>query len=274
MPELPEVETVMRALEPALTGRVITKIVQNRPNLRVPFPDNLAGRLQGKRIDQFDRRAKYILASVSGEMLVLHLGMSGRILILGEGQDYTPQKHDHLVIYFDDGTRLVFNDPRRFGMVLLVPGDELEAHSAFRDLGPEPLSNNFNGPVLYEALSRRKVAVKEAIMNQKIVVGVGNIYACESLFESHIDPRRPACDVSMDESEALAGNIKSVLLRAIQAGGSTLKDYRHPDDKLGYFQHDFKIYGRENEPCRTCESPVERIVQGGRSTFFCPNCQK
>ena len=262
---------------PVLTGRRIEHIDQRREGLRIPFPDNLAGRLTGRIIRSFDRRAKYILIHLDNEQIaVLHLGMSGRVLILEAGHDYTPQKHDHLILTFDDGARLVYNDPRRFGMFFMLGEDELVSHKAFAALGPEPLGNGFNAPYLLTVLKTRKSSIKEAIMDQKTVVGVGNIYACESLYESSIHPARRACDLSGDEAELLTRAIKSVLERAIRAGGSSLKDYRHPDDKLGYFQHQFAVYGRAGDACNRCgdSANIKKITQGGRSTFFCESCQK
>lgn len=277
MPELPEVETVMRGMDAALRGRRIARVDVRRKDLRVPFPKDLAKKLEGRSLAQFSRRAKYVLARLDdGQVLVIHLGMSGRVQLVGPKEEFTPGKHDHLVVTMADGRRFALNDARRFGVVLLLPEEKLDAHPSFRTLGPEPLGNKFDAAYLEEKLAGRKTAIKVAIMDQRIVVGVGNIYACEALYQAGIDPRRAAGKVSRAELEKLVPAIRDVLARAIEAGGSTLRDYKQADGELGYFQHEFKVYGREGEPCpaRGCgcrkQGGVQRIVQGGRSTFFCP----
>jgi len=281
MPELPEVEIVKRALETALTGRKIVKTNQRRADLRVPFPDRLAERLQDRRIRHIKRRAKYILIFLDDDMiLVLHLGMSGRILIIKPDERYTLQKHDHLALTFDDKSQLIFNDARRFGMVLLVPVPELKTHSAFQKLGPEPLDNRFSGPVLANALKGKKGAIKGVLLDQRIVAGLGNIYVCEALFLAGINPERKAGTVQGKQAEDLVGAIRDILTRAIEAGGSSLRDYRHTDGDIGYFQRQLVVYGREGEACPGCHCDISetggisRIIQAGRSTFFCERIQK
>lgn len=286
MPELPEVETVMRGMERALTGKVIKGARQMRPDLRAPFPEKLVERLNGQKIINFRRRAKYILMTLgSGEVFVLHLGMSGRVMIIDAGREIdraaVPEKHDHLLWDMEDGTRFIYRDPRRFGMVYLMPEQDLDAHKAFAMLGPEPLGNDFSAPVLFAALQKRTGPIKTALLDQRVVAGLGNIYVCEALYRAKIHPERRACDVTEVEAECLTGEIKDTLLEAIEAGGSTLKDYRHTDDGLGYFQHAFKVYDREGLACVDCgcdtrekSGGIRRIVQAGRSTFYCPDCQK
>lgn len=281
MPELPEVETVMRGMEAALCGSRIARVDVRRKDLRVPFPKGLAKSLEGRVLAQFSRRAKYVLARLDdGQVLVIHLGMSGRVQLVASGEDFTPGKHDHLVVTMADGCAFALNDARRFGVVLLLPGDKVESHASFKTLGPEPLGNAFDAAYLEQKLKGRKTAVKIAIMDQRIVVGVGNIYACEALYQAGIDPRRAAGAVTRAELEKLVTAIRDVLGRAIAAGGSTLRDYKQADGELGYFQHEFKVYGREGEPCpaRGCgckkAGGVQRITQGGRSTFFCPARQR
>lgn len=281
MPELPEVETIRRGLELVLPGQVITKVDQRRKDLRVPFPDNLVKRLTGRTVTHLTRRAKYILIHLDdGNMLVLHMGMSGRMLIVRPEEAYDLQKHDHLILTMEDGARIIFNDPRRFGMVLLVHENEIETHKAFAALGPEPLDNGFSAPVLAARLKDRKSPIKQALLDQRIVVGVGNIYACESLFEAGIGPTRLAGSVKAEEIEKLTAAIRNVLSRAIEAGGSSLKDYRQADGELGYFQHSFSVYDREKMACPGCTCDidktggVQRIVQSGRSTFYCPQKQR
>ena len=278
MPELPEVETVMRGLDKAVRGLRIAKADQRRKDLRVPFPKGLKQKIEGRRIVRFGRRAKYILIHLDdGQVMVWHLGMSGRVLIT---RDHTPQKHDHLILHMEDGQQIAFNDARRFGMVMLSMEDTLSDHDAFRALGPEPLGNDFSGPVLAQRLAGKKVAIKLALLDQRIVAGVGNIYACEALFESGISPTRAAGTISGDKAEKLSVAIRSVLNRAIAAGGSSLRDYRQTDGELGYFQHRFNVYDREGGQCSLCgcegskAGGIKRIVQGGRSTFYCPRHQK
>ena len=283
MPELPEVETVRRGLAPVMEQAVIATADINRPDLRWPFPENMAARLTGKRVMGLRRRSKYILADLdSGETLLVHLGMSGRMLISGDplGQfvhDHpAPEKHDHVVLHMDNGARITFNDPRRFGAMDLLPTIGAEAHPLLASIGPEPLSNSFNEDYLAAALDNRNTPMKSALLDQKIIAGLGNIYVCEALFRSKIHPTRPARRVSKTRVARLVPIIRDVLNDAITAGGSSLRDFRQADGELGYFQHSFDVYGREADPCRTpgCTSTIRRIVQSGRSTFYCPTCQR
>ena len=283
MPELPEVETVLRGLAPVLEGRTIVKAKVNRPDLRWPFPENMAGRISGQKISKLWRRSKYILADLSsGESLLIHLGMSGRILISGDPlgtfvHDHpAAQKHDHVVFDIDNGARVTFNDPRRFGAMDLLSTDGADHHPLLRDIGPEPLSNAFNETYLIERLKGKKSAIKSVLLDQKIVAGLGNIYVCEALYRAGISPKRLAGKTAEKRLAALVPIIRQVLDEAINAGGSSLRDFRQADGELGYFQHSFNVYGREGLPCVTdgCDHVVQRIVQSGRSSFYCKNCQK
>jgi len=281
MPELPEVEIVKRGLEKAIDGCVLTNIDQRRPDLRIPFPDNLESRVRDKKVNSLERRGKYIKINLSDDqVLVIHLGMSGRVLIIPDDDNYKPEKHDHLILGFNNGCSIIYNDARRFGMVMLIDSSEIETHPSFSKMGPEPLGNEFNGDVLAQRLSGKKVPIKNALLDQRIVAGVGNIYACEALFMYAIDPQRPSSSLNNKECNDLSCAIREVLELAIDAGGSTLKDYRHTDGELGYFQHSFAVYDREGVACRGCTCDVsssggiKKIVQGGRSTYFCPNIQK
>lgn len=274
MPELPEVETVMRGLEAPLTGHVLKRVEQRRPNLRFPFPENFAARLTGRRVERLVRRAKFILAHLDDGMVwITHLGMSGRMFIL-DGPAPEPGKHDHVVIETDAGATVVFQDHRRFGMMDLVPEADIGGYRMLADLGPEPLGNAFDDQALSAALKGRKTPIKSALLDQKTVAGLGNIYVCEALFETGISPRRQAHTVAGKRAERLVPAIREVLNRAIAKGGSSLRDYVQASGELGYFQHEFKVYGREGEACVTCGSAIKRIVQSGRSTFFCSNCQR
>lgn len=283
MPELPEVETVLRGLAPVLEGRTIVKAKVNRPDLRWPFPENMAGRISGQKISKLWRRSKYILADLSsGESLLVHLGMSGRILISGDPlgtfvHDHpAAQKHDHVVFDIDNGARVTFNDPRRFGAMDLLSTDGADHHPLLRDIGPEPLSNAFNETYLIERLKGKKSAIKSVLLDQKIVAGLGNIYVCEALYRAGISPKRLAGKTAEKRLAALVPIIRQVLDEAINAGGSSLRDFRQADGELGYFQHSFNVYGREGLHCLTdgCDHAVQRIVQSGRSSFYCKNCQK
>lgn len=288
MPELPEVETVRRGLVPAMEGRVIAKATVNRPDLRRPFPDRMAERLTGRRVLSLRRRSKYILADLdSGETLLIHLGMSGRMLISGQvlGAYHhdvgvidhpEPQKHDHVVFDMDGGVRVTFNDARRFGAMDLMPTAQSEDHWLLRDLGPEPLGNAFDEAYLIARLKGRNTPIKTALLDQRIVSGLGNIYVCEVLFRAGINPKRKAGQISATRVATLVPLIREVLSEAIEAGGSSLRDYRQADGELGYFQHVFKVYDRESQPCMTpdCTGTIRRFVQSGRSTFACPQCQR
>ena len=283
MPELPEVETVRRGLAPVMEGAVITQADVNRPDLRWPFPDGMADRLTGQKVLGLRRRSKYILADLaSGESLLIHLGMSGRMLISGHTigdfhhEHPAPAKHDHVVLHMKGGVRITFNDARRFGAMDLMETAHQEDHWLIRDLGPEPLGNAFNEAYLVERLAGRNTPIKSALLDQRIVSGLGNIYVCEVLFRAGIHPKRKAGRISAQRVAGLMPIIRDVLEEAIAAGGSSLKDYRQADGELGYFQHGFQVYDREGLPCVTadCGKPIGRIVQSGRSSFFCPQCQR
>ncbi|WP_170372422.1 bifunctional DNA-formamidopyrimidine glycosylase/DNA-(apurinic or apyrimidinic site) lyase [Ruegeria arenilitoris] len=283
MPELPEVETVRRGLAPAMEGVVIERADVNRPDLRWPFPERMAERLTGQRVERLRRRSKYILADLSGgETLLIHLGMSGRMTVSGDplGQfvhhHSMPQKHDHVVFHMANGARITFNDPRRFGAMDLMPTATAEQHKLLTVLGPEPLSNEFNETYLIEAFRGRATPVKAALLDQRIVAGLGNIYVCEALYRARVSPRRKAGQISAGRVGALVPVIRTVLAEAIEAGGSSLRDFRQADGELGYFQHSFDVYGREGQPCRTegCGAEIRRITQSGRSTFYCAQCQR
>jgi formamidopyrimidine-DNA glycosylase len=271
MPELPEVETTMRGLRARLTGRRLSSLAQRRADLRFPLPERLEERLRGRRWEGFGRRAKYIEAFLEGgETLLLHLGMSGRLLFDGEPRG----AHEHLTFGFTDGPTLRFVDPRRFGMLDLTPTEGLARHRWLVHLGLEPLDPGFDGEALRAVLAGRRTALKVALMDQRLVVGVGNIYASESLHRAGLAPARPAG--SLDEAEAarLAAAVREVLLEAIEAGGSSLRDYVQADGELGNFQRNFRVYDRAGRPCPACGGAVERIVQGARATFWCPSCQR
>ncbi|MCP9481042.1 bifunctional DNA-formamidopyrimidine glycosylase/DNA-(apurinic or apyrimidinic site) lyase [Shimia sp. CNT1-13L.2] len=283
MPELPEVETVRRGLEPSMSGAVIAKAQVNRPDLRWPFPDNMAQRLTGARVLQLRRRSKYVLADLdSGETLLIHLGMSGRMTVSGDplGQFVHEhpaiEKHDHVIFDMDNGARITFNDPRRFGAMDLLATDGAHNHPLLAKLGPEPLGNAFDEAYLVDRLKGRKTPIKSALLDQQIVAGLGNIYVCETLYRAGVSPRRKADNISAARIRTFVPIIRQVLSDAIAAGGSSLKDFRQADGELGYFQHSFDVYGREGDPCHTpdCDGTIARITQSGRSSFYCPQCQR
>jgi formamidopyrimidine-DNA glycosylase len=283
MPELPEVETVRRGLLPVLEGAVIARAEVNRPDLRWPLPDRMAERLTGRRVTALRRRSKYILADLdSGETLLVHLGMSGRMLISGAqlGSFYhdhpAPQKHDHVVLHMAGGARVTFNDARRFGAMDLMPTDGADAHMLLAGLGPEPFGNDFNAPYLAGRLTGRKTPIKAALLDQRIVAGLGNIYVAETLYRARISPLRLAGELSEHQVHALVPTIREVLAEAIDAGGSSLRDFRQANGELGYFSKHFQVYDREGDPCETpgCTGTVTRTVQSGRSSFWCPACQR
>ncbi|MBA4803712.1 MAG: bifunctional DNA-formamidopyrimidine glycosylase/DNA-(apurinic or apyrimidinic site) lyase [Brevundimonas sp.] len=286
MPELPEVETVRRGLEPVLAGARLTRVRQNRPDLRFPFPDRFPERLEGATVERLERRAKYLLFPLStGETWVTHLGMTGRFTLdgdqIGEFEEAAPAtgKHEHLSLCaVRDGraTRVGFADARRFGFMGLIPTGAVEAHPWFAGLGPEPLGNAFSGAHLAEAFRGKKQNVKVSLLDQRIVAGLGNIYVCEALFRARISPLTAAGKVSRPRLETLAAEVRNVLNDAIAAGGSTLRDFANAEGGQGYFQHRFDVYGREGKPCagEGCGGVVKRVVQGGRSTFWCPACQR
>ncbi|MDI9849874.1 bifunctional DNA-formamidopyrimidine glycosylase/DNA-(apurinic or apyrimidinic site) lyase [Rhodoblastus sp. 17X3] len=290
MPELPEVETVRRGLAPTLVGARIARVELRRPDLRFPFPPDFAKLLQGRRILGLERRAKYLIASLDdGAALIAHLGMSGSFRIEGQGEPpgafALPRSknpaHDHVVIHLGEAS-VVYNDPRRFGFMTLAAAGTLESHPFFAELGVEPLSNSFNAETLAQLFAGRKTSLKAALLDQKLIAGLGNIYVCEALHRAGLAPDRPAGDVvgkagaPGKAAERLARSIRDVLEEAVLAGGSSLRDHRQADGSLGYFQHNFRVYNRVGEACPTpaCRGIIERRVQNGRSTFFCPKCQK
>ena len=283
MPELPEVETVRMGLLPVMEGKRIDQAAVNRPDLRWPFPPRMAERLTGAQVLRLRRRSKYILADLStGETLLIHLGMSGRMLISGAqlGQFHhhhpAPAKHDHVVLDMEGGARVTFNDARRFGAMDLLPTATAESHPLLSVIGPEPLGNDFHEAHLAARLKDRATPIKSALLDQHNVAGLGNIYVCEVLFRTQISPMRLARDVKPREVARLVPIIRDVLSEAIAAGGSSLRDYRQADGELGYFQHTFRVYDREGEACVTpgCKSLITRTVQSGRSSFHCPTCQR
>jgi formamidopyrimidine-DNA glycosylase len=294
MPELPEVETVRRGLEPAMVGARIVQVEQRRPDLRFPFPERFAERLTGRRIEALGRRAKYLLADLdNGDVLVMHLGMTGRFTVAEpDGSVVTPGEfhrevaaalpHDHVVFRLSNGVTVTYNDARRFGFMTLAPRPALGEHPLFRGMGIEPLGNALDGTSLAALFAGKSAPLKAALLDQRLVAGLGNIYVCEALHRAHLSPRREAGTIARRDggptarSERLAGVIRETLEEAVAAGGSSLRDYAHTDGSLGYFQHRFRVYDREGEPCPTpgCRGVVQRIVQSGRSTFFCATCQR
>ena len=293
MPELPEVETVRRGLAPVMEGVRIRRVEARRPDLRRPLPHDFARRLEGETVTALGRRAKYLLADLgSGDVLLMHLGMSGSFRVSRSDDEASAAKfhhrraaapaHDHIVFHMASGATVTFNDPRRFGLMLIVPRAELFEHPLLRGLGPEPLGNAFDETVLAAACAHRKTSLKAVLLDQRVVAGLGNIYVCEALHRARLSPRRHAATIATrfaaptPRAAALADAIKAVLMDAIRAGGSSLRDHRRTDGELGYFQHHFGVYDRAGQPCVTlgCDGTVKRIVQNGRSTFFCPTCQK
>lgn len=276
MPELPEVETVRLGLRPVLEGRRLTRVEARRPDLRRPLPMDFAARLQGRVVERLERRAKYLLAHLQGGMvLLIHLGMSGRIKVR-EGSPPPPEVHDHVVFETDRAGFAVYNDARRFGLMDLVPEEDLNRHPLLAALGPEPLDLSFDGPALAARLAGRRTALKAALLDQRVVAGLGNIYVCEALFRAGLSPLRPAQSVTGSRAQELVEAIRATLTEAIAAGGSSLRDHRRPNGELGYFQHHLAVYGREGLPCPGCTCPegVRRLVQGGRSTFHCAARQR
>jgi formamidopyrimidine-DNA glycosylase len=294
MPELPEVETVRRGLEPVLVGNAFARVEQRRADLRFPLPENFGSRLSGRTIEALDRRAKYLLARLDdGEVLVMHLGMTGRFVIdHANGAATEPgafahserkiPKHEHVVFHLGDGTAVRYSDTRRFGLMDLIRVERLEGHALFKGLGIEPLSPAFTPAWLAGRLKGKATSIKAALLDQRLIAGIGNIYACEALFRAGISPQRLAGSLATKsgkptkKTEALVDAIKAVLGDAIKAGGSSLRDYKRADGRLGRFQHRFKTYNREGKPCprKGCGGTVRRVVQGGRSTFYCPTCQR
>jgi formamidopyrimidine-DNA glycosylase len=293
MPELPEVETVRRGLEPAMQGARFAKVEVHRGDLRWPLPKDFAQRLKGKTVTGLGRRAKYLLADISsGDVLIMHLGMSGSFHVFRRAADtalgrYYHERekraaHDHIVFHMSSGATVTFNDPRRFGSMKIVARDKLDAEPLLKRLGPEPLGNAFDAAMLAKACTGKKTSLKAALSDQRVVAGLGNIYVCEALHRARLSPRRQASTIAgrtgapNERADRLVEGIKAVLNDAIKAGGSSLRDHQRPDGELGAFQHHFRVYDREGEKCVTpgCRGIVKRIVQNGRSTFYCPVCQK
>ena len=291
MPELPEVETVRRGLQPAMEGARFAKVEVRQRRLRWPLPKDFEKRLTGQTVEGLGRRAKYLLADLSsGDVLLMHLGMSGSFRVRRNGESFLGDpryfetakdaKHDHVVFHMSNGATVTFNDPRRFGSMKLVPRAKLESEPLLRDLGPEPLGNAFDAALLAQACAGKKTSLKAALSDQRVVAGLGNIYVCEALFRARLSPKRQASTIAdrngkpNERAGALVEAIKAVLQDAIKAGGSSLRDHRRTDGELGYFQHNFQVYDREGEPCPNCKGKIKRIVQNGRSTFYCPACQK
>jgi formamidopyrimidine-DNA glycosylase len=302
MPELPEVETVRRGLQPVMEGAKIVKAEARRKDLRFPFQKDFVARLTGQTVTGLGRRAKYLLADLgSGDVLLMHLGMSGSFRVQKAGEDEAPGRfhhargkdaaHDHVVFHMSSGADIVFNDPRRFGYMKVIARNALDDEPLLRGLGPEPLGNEFDAALLARSCAGKKTSLKAALLDQRVVAGLGNIYVCEALFRAHLSPRRLAATLATkagqrkgvaggeptDHARRLVEAIHGVLNAAIKAGGSSLRDHRQTSGELGYFQHSFKVYDREGEPCPTpgCGGGVvRRFTQNGRSTFWCPKCQK
>ncbi len=293
MPELPEVETVRRGLQPVMEGAKIVKAEARRKDLRFPFQKDFVARLQGQTVTGLGRRAKYLMADlISGDVLLMHLGMSGSFRIVKGDANATPgdfhyarsedRAHDHVVFHMSSGASVVFNDPRRFGYMKIISRSEIEDEPLLQGLGPEPLGNEFDADMLAQACHNKKTSLKAALLDQRTVAGLGNIYVCEALYRAHLSPRRLAATLSTkkgettDHARRLVEEIHGVLNQAIKAGGSSLRDHRQTSGELGYFQHSFQVYDREGEKCQTrrCGGTVRRFNQNGRSTFWCPKCQK
>ncbi|WP_315702352.1 MULTISPECIES: bifunctional DNA-formamidopyrimidine glycosylase/DNA-(apurinic or apyrimidinic site) lyase [unclassified Bradyrhizobium] len=301
MPELPEVETVRRGLQPVMEGARIVAAEARRKDLRFPFQKDFVARLNGQTVTGLGRRAKYLLADLgSGDVLLMHLGMSGSFRVLKPDEATAPgafhhprgkdENHDHVVFHMSSGADVVFNDPRRFGYMKVIPRNALDEEPLLKDLGPEPLGNEFDAAMLARSCANKKTSLKAALLDQRVVAGLGNIYVCEALFRAHLSPRRLAATLATkagqrkgvagaeptDRAEKLVEAIHAVLNEAIKAGGSSLRDHRQTSGELGYFQHSFQVYDREGQPCRSkgCDGVVKRFTQNGRSTFWCPKCQK
>jgi formamidopyrimidine-DNA glycosylase len=293
MPELPEVETVRRGLQPVMEGSRIVKAEARRADLRFPFQKDFVARLTGQTVTGLGRRAKYLMADLgSGDVLLMHLGMSGSFRVVKDDEAKTPgqfhypraedRAHDHVVFHMSSGASVVFNDPRRFGYMKVIARKALEEEPLLKGLGPEPLGNEFDAAMLARSCANRKTSLKAALLDQRVVAGLGNIYVCEALFRSQLSPRRLAATLATkkaeptDHAKRLVTAIQAVLNQAIKAGGSSLRDHRQTSGELGYFQHSFQVYDREGEKCQTakCSGIVRRFTQNGRSTFWCPKCQK
>jgi formamidopyrimidine-DNA glycosylase len=291
MPELPEVDTVRMGLAPAMEGQRFAKVEVRRRDLRWPLPKDFAERLKGQAVKGLGRRAKYLLVDLSsGDVLLMHLGMSGSMRLRRNGEQVLgdpryfeiakDEKHDHVIFHMSNGATITFNDPRRFGSMKIVPRAKLDKEPLLRGLGPEPLGNEFDAAMLAKACAGKKTSLKAALSDQRVVAGLGNIYVCEALFRARLSPKRQASTIAdrngkpNERAHALVDAIKATLHDAIKAGGSSLCDHRRADGSLGDFQHNFKVYDREGEPCPGCKGKIKRMVQTGRSTFYCPSCQK
>ncbi len=293
MPELPEVETVRRGLQPAMEGATIVKAEARRKDLRFPFQKDFVARLEGQIVTGLGRRAKYLMADLaSGDVLLMHLGMSGSFRVLKQDDPQTPgqfhhprgldRTHDHVVFHMSSGAVVIFNDPRRFGYMKVIARNAIEDEPLLQGLGPEPLGNAFDAAMLARSCANKKTSLKAALLDQRVVAGLGNIYVCEALFRALLSPRRLAATLATkkaeptDHARRLVSAIHAVLNQAIKAGGSSLRDHRQTSGELGYFQHSFQVYDREGEKCQTagCRGIVRRFTQNGRSTFWCPKCQK
>jgi formamidopyrimidine-DNA glycosylase len=293
MPELPEVETVRRGLQPVMEGQRIVRVEARRGDLRFPFQKDFVARLEGKTIEGLGRRAKYLLADLSsGDVLLMHLGMSGSFRVTTHAVQTSPgafhhprsedRAHDHVLFHMASGAVVSFNDPRRFGYMKIIPRTEMDTEPFLQGLGPEPLGNAFDAVLLAAGCAGKKTSLKAALLDQRVVAGLGNIYVCEALHRSHLSPKRQASTLTLrngapaDHAKRLVDSIHAVLNQAIEAGGSSLRDHRQTSGELGYFQHSFRVYDREGEKCLTkgCKGVVKRFTQNGRSTFWCPTCQK
>ena len=293
MPELPEVETVRRGLQPAMEGARIVRAETRRADLRFPFQDDFVARLEGQTVAGLGRRAKYLMADLSsGDVLLMHLGMSGSFRVVTVDGHVTPgefhyprnedRAHDHVVFHMSSGAAVVFNDPRRFGYMKIIARSLLDEEPLLKGLGPEPLGNAFDAAMLAAATAGKATSLKAALLDQRVVAGLGNIYVCEALWRARLSPLRKAGSIasakkpSTARADTLAQAIREVIAEAVEAGGSSLRDYVHTDGSLGYFQHSFAVYDREGEPCRHagCGGTVRRVVQSGRSTFYCGTCQR
>ena len=293
MPELPEVETVRRGLQPAMEGARIKKAEVRRKDLRFPFQKDFVSRLEGQTVTGLGRRAKYLMADLaSGDVLLMHLGMSGSFRVINDDNGHAPgqfhhprsedRTHDHVVFHMSSGASIIFNDPRRFGYMKVIARKAIDQEPLLEGLGPEPLGNAFDADMLARSCANKKTSLKAALLDQRVVAGLGNIYVCEALFRAHLSPRRLAATLATkkgettDHARRLVAAIHAVLNQAIKAGGSSLRDHRQTSGELGYFQHAFQVYDREGEKCQTggCSGIVRRFNQNGRSTFWCPKCQK
>lgn len=274
MPELPEVEIICRGLRPTLEGRTLVRVVQRRANLRIPLPNDFVPRLEGRRIEKIRRRGKYMLLTIDdGSVMIVHLGMSGR-LVITSGPVLPSGPHDHVIFETNEGQIITYNDARRFGLITLSMSENVNKHPLLRHLGPDPLEADFDDSYLSRVLKGRRTPIKSALLDQRVIAGLGNIYACEALFKAKVSPRRISGSVAGIRAARLSTAICEVLNHAIDAGGSSLRDYVQASGELGYFQHQFTVYGREGKPCKICGKMIRRLVQSARSTYHCTTCQR